>query len=124
MKIAISADGKNIGENNVTTFCICDCFLIIDTKANSLIAIDNKNKGRPSKVGRTAGQLVSKQGVDAVIASEIGPQALDVFDRHKIKVYQGDGKIHDAIRQLEIEGRLPEITKTALQRYMNLKQEK
>ena len=59
MKIAISADGKNIGENSVKTFCGCDCFLIVDTKANSLTVIDNKNKGRPSEVGKTAGQLVS-----------------------------------------------------------------
>jgi len=124
MKIAISADGRNIGENNVTTFCKCDFFLIVDTKANSLIVVENKNKGIPSEVGGTAGQLVSNEGVDAVIASEIGPQALEIFDRYGIKVYHGEGKINDAIRLLEKEGRLPEITKAALQRYMKLNGEK
>lgn len=84
----------------------------------------NRTKGRPSEVGGTAGQLVSNEGIDAVIASDIGPQALEIFDeRYGIKVYQGEGKIKDAIRQLE-EERLPEITKAALQRYMGLKQEK
>ena len=123
MKIAISTDGKNIGENKVTTFCGCDSFLIIDTKANSMIAVENENKGIPSAVGGTAGQLVSNQGIDAVIVSDIGLEALEIFDRYGIKVYQGEGKINDAIRQLE-EGRLLRITKDALQRYMKVKGEK
>jgi len=124
MKIAISADGRDIEENNVTTFCECNFFLIVDTKANSMIAVENKNKGLPSEVGGTAGQLVSNQGIDAVIASLIGPQAMDIFERYGIKVYHGEGKINDVIRQLEVEGRLPEITKAALQRYMNLERGK
>ncbi len=123
MKIAISADGRDIGENNVTTFCECNFFLIVDTKANSLKAIENENKGLPSEVGGTAGQLVSNQGIDAVVASLIGPQAMDIFERYGIKVYHGEGKINDVIRQLEERGRLPEITKAALKRYMNLKRE-
>lgn len=124
MKIAISADGKDVGESNVTTFCECNFFLIVDTKTNSLKTVWNENKGLPSEVGGTAGQLVSNQGIDAVIASLIGPQAIDIFERYRIKVYHGEGKIIDAIRQLEEEGRLPEITKAALRRYMNLKGEK
>ena len=123
MKIAISANGKDIDENVITTFCGCDYFLTIDTETNSLRAVVNQTKGRPSEVGGTAGQLVSNKGIDAVIASEIGPQALEIFDRYGIKVYQGEGKINDAIRQLE-EGKLPEITKAALIRYMGLKQRK
>lgn len=124
MKIAISADGGNIGENIVVTFCGCSFFLIVDTKANSLIAVENKNKGIPSEVGGTAGQLVSNEGVDAVITSNIGPQALEIFDRYRIKVYHGEGKINDVIQKLEREGILPEITKNAVLRYSNWKQKK
>ena len=124
MKIAISADGGNIRENIVVTFCGCSFFLIVDTKANSLIAVENKNKGIPSEVGGTAGQLVSNEGVDAVITSNIGPQALEIFDRYRIKVYHGEGKINDVIQKLEREGILPEITKNAVLRYSNWKQKK
>jgi predicted Fe-Mo cluster-binding NifX family protein len=123
MKVAISADGRDVAESNVTTFCGCDFFLIIDTKTNSLKTIENENKGLPSEVGGTAGQLVSNQGIDAVIASLIGPQAMDIFGRYGIKVYYGEGKIDDVIRQLDEKGRLPEITKAALKRYKNLKGE-
>ena len=108
----------------VVTFCGCDFFLIVDTKANSLIVVENKNKGIPIKVGGTAGQLVSNQGIDAVITSNIGPQALEIFDRYGIKVYHGEGKITDVIRKLEREGILPEITKNAVLRYSSWKQKK
>ena len=121
MKIAISADGRNIEECNVTTFCECNFYLIVDTKDNSMKAVENENKGLPSKVGGTAGQLVANQGIDTVVTSLIGPQAIDIFGRYGIKVYHGEGKINNVIRQLEVEGRLPEITKAALQRYMKLK---
>lgn len=97
----------------IATFCGCDFFLIVDTQTNSLRAILNQTKGRPSEVGGTAGQLVSNagvEGVDAVIASDIGPQALEIFDRYGIKVYQAKGKVNGAIRQLE-DGKLSEITK-------------
>jgi predicted Fe-Mo cluster-binding NifX family protein len=114
MKIAISADGTNIGEDKIVTFCGCNYFLIINTEANTLIAIENKNRGLPSKVGNTAGKLVSNEDVNAVIVSEIGPQALTTLNRHKIKVYQKKGTINDAIQELEKKGSLTEITKKTL----------
>jgi predicted Fe-Mo cluster-binding NifX family protein len=126
MKIAISADGRNIEENKVVTFCGCSFFLIVDTKANLVAEEENLNKGLPSEVGATAGQIVSNagsEGVDAVIVSDIGPQALEIFDRYGIKVYQGEGKINEAVLKLE-KGKLPEITKATLQRYMKSKEEK
>ena len=118
MKIAISADGRDIGKNNVTSFCGCSFFLIVDTKANSLRAVENKNRGIPSRVGRTAGKLVSREGVDAVITSNIGPQAWDIFKGYGIKVYHGEDIVNDVIRQLE-EERLHEITKSEALSYNN-----
>jgi predicted Fe-Mo cluster-binding NifX family protein len=123
MKIAISADGTNLEENMITTFCGCDFFLIVDMKTNTLRTVVNKTKGRPNEVGGTAGQLVSNQGIDAVITSDIGPQAMEIFEQYGIEVYHGEGKINDAIQQLEKE-RLPEITKAAVLRYTGLNQRK
>jgi len=97
--------------------------LIVGTKANSLRVVLNSTKGRPSEVGGTAGQLVSNEGIDAVITADIGLQALEIFERYGIKVYHGEGKIKDAIRQLEALG-LPEITKAAVLRYTGLKRKK
>ena len=81
MKIAISTDGRDIERDIVTTFCGCDFFLIVDTKANTLKAVVNQTKGRPSEVGGTAGQLVSNQGVDVVVVSDIGSRALEIFEQ-------------------------------------------
>ena len=70
----------------------------------------NQTKGRPSEVGGTTGQLVSSQGVDVVVTLDIGFKALEIFKRYGIKVYRGEGKINDVIRQLET-GRLSKIRK-------------
>jgi predicted Fe-Mo cluster-binding NifX family protein len=123
MKIGISAEGKDMDENILSTFCGCNFFLIVDTKVNTLRAIVNQTKGLPSEVGGTAGRLVSNQGIDVVITSDIGPQAMEIFERYGIKVYHGEGKINDIIKQFEKEG-LPEITKAAVLRYRGLRQRK
>jgi predicted Fe-Mo cluster-binding NifX family protein len=123
MKIGISAEGEDIEENILSTFCGCNFFLIVDTKENTLRAIVNQTKGLPSEVGGTAGQLVSNQGIDAVITSDIGPQAMEIFERYGIKVYHGEGKINDTIKQFEKQG-LPEITKASVLRYRSSRQRK
>jgi predicted Fe-Mo cluster-binding NifX family protein len=122
MKIAISTDGSDLEENHITTFCECDIFLIVDLKSISFKSVVNENKGDPSEVGGILGQLISNREIDAVITSEIGLQALDIFDRYKIKVYQAEGRIIDAIKQLEHDDRLPEISIAALKRYLSLQQ--
>ena len=47
---------------------------------------------------------------DAVITTDIGPLAFEVFERYGIKIFQAKGKINDALLQLE-EGKLSEVTK-------------
>ena len=123
MKIVISADGRGLDSNIDATFHRCSFFLILDIEKNTLRALENTTKDIPGEIGATVGQIVSDQGVDTVITDDIGPKAFDVFDRYGIKVYHGAGIIEDAIRQFK-EGRLPEITKAAVQRYTGLKQRK
>ena len=120
MKIVISATGKNIESKIDVTFGRCSFFLILDTKTNDVKALMNTTKDRPDKLGATAGQIVADQGIDAVITAEIGPLAFEVFEKYGIKIYRAEGKINDAVQQLE-EGKLPEITKATGPMYMGLK---
>lgn len=123
MKIIISADGRGLESNIDATFHRCSFFLIVDTAANSLRSLVNSTKDRPGEIGATVGQIVSNEGIDAVITTDIGPKAFEIFERYGIKVYQAEGIIEDAIQELK-EGRLPEITKAALLRYAGLKRRK
>jgi predicted Fe-Mo cluster-binding NifX family protein len=115
MKIVISADGRGLDSKICATFHRCPFFLIKDMEKNSLKALENTTKDRPGEIGATVGQIISNQGIDTVITSDIGPKAFEIFERYAIKVYQAEGIIEDAIRQLE-KGKLPEITKATLPR--------
>jgi predicted Fe-Mo cluster-binding NifX family protein len=123
MKIVISADGKGLESKIDATFHRCSFFLIVDMEKNSLKALENTTKDHPGEIGATVGQIVSDQGIDAVITTNIGPRAFEIFEQYGIKMYQAEGKIKDAIQQF-IEGRLPEVTKATVVRHTGLKKRK
>ena len=54
------------------------------------------------------GHLISKVGVDAIITTDIGPRAFEIFKQHEIKIYRAEGLLEDAIKQLGL-GKLSEI---------------
>ena len=112
MKIGISSTGKTIESKIDTTIHRCAFFLIIDTKSNSVKALTNTIKERPSEIGAMVGQIVANQGIDTVITEDIGPRAFEIFSRYGIKIYHAKGKIKDAVKQFE-EGNLSEITKAS-----------
>ena len=117
MKIGISSTGKTIEESDIdTTIHRCAFFLIIDKKTNSQKAIINTIRDSPSEIGAMVGQVVANEGIDAVITTDIGPRAFEIFERYGIKVYHAKGKIKDAIKQFE-EGKLKEITKATVPRF-------
>ncbi len=115
MKIVISSTGRDIESDIDTTFHRCSFFLIIDTKTNSLLSLENTTRDRPSEIGAIVGQIVANEGIDTVITTDIGPRAFEIFERYGIKIYQAKGKVNDAIRQLEA-GKLPEITRATIQK--------
>ena len=120
MKIAISATGRGLGSSIDVKFERCSFFLILDIEKNSLLPIENKTKDHPHEIGGIVGQLIAKEGIDLAIASDIGPSAFDVFKRYGIKVYHAKGIVEDAIRLLK-EGKLAELTKPTVPRYLDWK---
>jgi predicted Fe-Mo cluster-binding NifX family protein len=113
MKIVISASGRDIESDICETFHRCPFFLIIDTKTNTQRTLENTTRERPSEIGATVGQIVANEGIDSGITTNIGPRAFEIFNQYGIKIYQAEGKVNDAIRQLE-EKKLSEITKATI----------
>ena len=123
MKIAISTNGRGLDSNIDVKFERCNCFLIIHLEKNILKPIDNKIKDRPHEIGSTVGKLITKEEINSVIAADIGPSAFDIFKRHGIRIYQAKGTVEDAIR-LYKNGKLTEITKPTVPRYLEWKKKK
>ncbi|UCB59518.1 MAG: NifB/NifX family molybdenum-iron cluster-binding protein [Thermoplasmatales archaeon] len=101
----------------------CHFFLILDLGKNSLLPIENKSKDRPHEIGGMVGHLITNEGINSVITIDIGPSAFDIFKRHGIKVYRAKGIVEDAVRHLK-QGKLTEITKATVPRYLEWKKKK
>ena len=123
MKIVISATGRDIESNIDATFGRAPFFLIVDTKTNEEKLVVNAARDRSSGVGVTIGNIVAKEGIDAVITTDIGPLAFETFEQCGIKIYQAAGKIKDAIQQF-MEEKLSEITETTVLKYAGLRDKK
>jgi len=123
MKIAISSTGKDLESEIDPRFGRCPYFLIIeikDKKIKNLKAIQNTAKAQSGGAGITAGEIVAKQNVNAIITTNLGPRAFDVFEQFKIKVYQGQGKIKELVNEF-IKGNLKELTNPTGPQHIGLK---
>jgi predicted Fe-Mo cluster-binding NifX family protein len=92
----------------------------LDIEKNSLLSFENKTKDRPREIGGTIGPLISKEGIDTVIASDIGPSAFNIFKGNGIRIFQTKGVVEEAVRLLK-EGKLKELTKPTVPRYSDWK---
>ncbi len=123
MKIAISSTGKTLESDVDARFGRCPYFLIVEIEnkeIENIKAIENTAKEQMGGAGITAGEIVSNEKVDAVIANNLGPRAFSVFEQFKIKVYSGEGKIKDVVQNF-IEGKLKELTDATGPQHVGLK---
>lgn len=97
MKIAISSEGETLKSNVDPRFGRAQYFIIFDTETNDFKAIDNKAITNASGAGTKAAQLLIDKGISVLISSNVGPNAMDVFDAADITVYKaiaGDIKVN------------------------------
>jgi predicted Fe-Mo cluster-binding NifX family protein len=109
MKVIISSTGKDLESDIDVRFGRCRYFLIVDTKTNKFKAIENTAQAQAGGAGITAAQIVANENPDAIISANLGPRSFQVFQQLNIKIYQAEGKIKKAIKDLK-QGKLKEIT--------------
>jgi len=112
MKIAISSTGKDLESEVDARFGRCSYFLIVSIENNKIKdfkAIENTAKDQMGGAGISAGEIIAKQKVDAIITVNVGPRAFSVFEQFGIKIYQGEGKIKKAVQKF-LDKKLKEIT--------------
>jgi predicted Fe-Mo cluster-binding NifX family protein len=123
MKIAISSTGKDLESDVDARFGRCSYFLIVEIenkKIKNFKAIENTGKDQAGGAGITAGEIVAKQKVDAIITVNLGPRAFSVFEQFKIKAYQGEGKIKEVVQKF-LNGKLREISNATGPQHEGLK---
>jgi len=111
MKIAIAASGKTSASLVDARFGRCPYFLIIDSKTNQFKPIENTASQSFRGAGVSAAQMVVNKGAKVVIAGNFGPNAFNVLNSSKVKIFGGISGItaKEALEQYK-KGKLKETT--------------
>lgn len=108
MRVAVAASGTDLGAQTDPRFGRCPNFLIVETSDLSFEVRANIAAAQGSGAGIAAAQLVADAGAEAVIASNVGPNAFTALSAGGLKVYGfAGGTVAEAIEALGA-GRLEE----------------
>lgn len=101
MKIAVTAQGRDLECELDCRFGRASCFIVVDTDSGEHEVVDNtQNLNAAQGAGVQAAQTIVSQRVDAVVTAHCGPKAFSVLDRAGIKVFLGaEGSIEKAIER-------------------------
>ncbi|OPX90034.1 MAG: Dinitrogenase iron-molybdenum cofactor [Pelotomaculum sp. PtaB.Bin104] len=99
MKIAISAQGQDLESFVDQRFGRCSWFAIIDTETGDYQAVANEqNLNAAQGAGIQSAEIVSRNGVEAVVTGHCGPKAFRTLNVAGIKLFTGaEGTVADAL---------------------------
>jgi predicted Fe-Mo cluster-binding NifX family protein len=103
MKIAVSANGKNLDAPLDTRFGRTAYFVIVDPDTLAFEAVENRQSlNLPQGAGIQAAKTVLQHEAGAVITGNCGPKAFKVLEAAGVKVYVGAaGPVRDIVDQFK-----------------------
>lgn len=88
MKIAITAQGKELSSEIDLRFGRAKWLILIDTESGDFQAHDNAvNLNAAQGAGIQTGQNIANLGVEAVITGNVGPNAFKTLNAANIKIF-------------------------------------
>jgi len=98
MKICITCEGQALDSKGDPRFGRCRNFIFFDVESGSFQARENANLGLQGGAGIQSAQLMSSEGVKAVLTGNIGPNAHKVLSAAGISVFTGvSGTVKEAV---------------------------
>jgi predicted Fe-Mo cluster-binding NifX family protein len=92
MRVAVSSLGPTLDDRVDEHFGRAMWFVVADTDRDGLEAIDNAaNRNALQGAGIASAELISEQGVAAVITGHLGPKAFSALGAAGIPGYDGAG---------------------------------
>ncbi|NLJ33500.1 MAG: dinitrogenase iron-molybdenum cofactor biosynthesis protein [Firmicutes bacterium] len=89
MKVAVSAQGRDLAAEVDSRFGRCSYFIIVDLKKDEVEVV--ANSPGPGGAGVAAAQLMAQREVEAVITGNLGPKAGQGLTAAGISVYRSRG---------------------------------
>lgn len=87
MKIAISAEGKDLSALVHPRFGRCPFFILTDQHIGRVEVLTNSKAAEAGGAGIGAASLVLQAGAEAIISGRVGPKAFSVIHSARIPVY-------------------------------------
>jgi predicted Fe-Mo cluster-binding NifX family protein len=108
VKIAVTAQGRELASEVDPRFGRAKYFIVVDTDSGKFTAHDNsQNLNAAQGAGIQAGQNVVELGVEAVITGNVGPKAYATLHAGKVKAYIGaSGSVAESLEAFKA-GKLP-----------------
>lgn len=99
MKIAISAQGRDLDSPMDPRFGRTAGFVVVDTDSGATDYVENsQNLNLPQGAGIQTAQNVAESGAKAVITGHVGPKAFIALDKGGIAVHLfGGGSVREAL---------------------------
>lgn len=105
MKVAVSADKKDLDAPINPRFGRCPLFIIVDTDDMSFEAVDNENIALSGGAGIQTAQFLASQGAEVVITGNAGPNAVRTLAAAGIEVLTDrTGTVRQAVDDFKKSG--------------------
>lgn len=90
MKVAVCSQGNTLESLVDDRFGRCPYFVVVDTETGAFDVVRNAGVDSAHGAGVGAVRVLSSQGVDAVLAGNVGPNAFEALARAGIDAYSVD----------------------------------
>ena len=91
MKVVVTSNGMDLSAEASPSFGRCLAYVFVDTETMEFEAIENPAANAAGGAGIQAAQFVVEQGVQAVLAGNVGPNAYDVLKAANMPVFRHAG---------------------------------
>ena len=110
MKIAITAQGKELSSEIDPRFGRAKWLIVVDTETDDFQAHDNVvNLNVVQGAGIQTGQNMANLGADAVITGNVGPNAFKILSTARVKIFLAQKQtVQEAINSFKA-GKLKEV---------------
>lgn len=98
MKVALSANGRDLDAQIDPRFGRCAYFIIVDTDDMGFEAFDNESIALGGGAGIQAAQFVVSKGAKIVITGQCGPNAVRTLSATDVELFTGQtGTVREAV---------------------------
>ncbi len=100
MRVAVSADGKDLDASIDLRFGRCAFFIVVETEDMTFEVFDNENIALGGGAGIQSAQFIAAKGVQAIITGNCGPNAVKTLNAAGIKIILSQsGTVREAVEK-------------------------